>query len=421
MRGPLLPRRWARAGRKAAPTEAVSPRRSRPRGGFFAPAGPLVPQLKPVDQALKTRAYAAQGGDVGRSWRRVKGEVREGVHVADSASVTVKEAGKLWLASAEAAGLERSTRNQYEQHLRLHIEPMIGGTKLSALSIPAIRAFEDQMRAAGRSPAMLRKVLVSLGSLITDAQERGLAMRNPVRDMKVRRKGKERRSERRHKGKLRVGEHIPRPDEIRAIVGALEGRWRPVLLTAIFTGLRASELRGLRWADVDLHARELHVRQRADCFAEIGAPKSESGERTVPIPPLVANALKEWKLACPKGELDLVFPNASGGVESHRAIRGRGLIPAQIRAGVTVDTGEVDGEGRPVLQAKYTGLHALRHFYASWCINRTADGGLGLPLKVVQERMGHASVVMTSDVYGHLFPRGDDGEEMAAAERALLG
>ena len=176
-----------------------------------------------------------------------------------------------------------------------------------------------------------------------------------------------------------------------------------------------------RWSDVDIERRSLRVEQRADRFNEVGAPKSESGARAVPLPPLVANALKEWKLACPKGELDLVFPNCAGGVESHRAIRGRGLIPAQIKAGVSIDTGTVDAKGRAVFVAKYTGLHALRHFYASWCINRVADGGLGLPLKVVQERMGHASVVMTSDVYGHLFPNGDDGEEMAAAERALFG
>src|SRR4029079_7032635 len=129
----------------------------------------------------------------------------------------------------------------------------------------------------------------------------------------------------------------------------------PVLLTAIFTGLRASELRGLRWTDVDLDRRELRVEQRADRFNEIGVPKSESGARSVPIPPLVANALKEWKLKCPKGELGLAFPNASGGVESHRAIRGRGLIPAQIRAGIAADTGNVDKKGRPILAAKYTG------------------------------------------------------------------
>ena len=79
------------------------------------------------------------------------------------------------------------------------------------------------------------------------------------------------------------------------------------------------------------------------------------------------------------------------------------------RAGVTVD-------GR----AKYTGLHALRHFYASWCINRRVDGGLELPLKLVQARLGHASISLTADCYGHLFPRGDDLEELAAAERSLL-
>jgi integrase len=70
---------------------------------------------------------------------------------------------------------------------------------------------------------------------------------------------------------------------------------------------------------------------------------------------------------------------------------------------------------------QYTGLHSLRHFYASWCINRKADGGLELPAKVVQARMGHSSIMVTLDTYGHLFPRNDDTKEMADAEAALLG
>ena len=73
------------------------------------------------------------------------------------------------------------------------------------------------------------------------------------------------------------------------------------------------------------------------------------------------------------------------------------------------------------MQPKYTGMHTLRHFFASWCINRKQDGGLELPLKVVQERLGHSSVTMTADTYGHLFPRGDDTAELAAAEKALFG
>jgi integrase len=88
----------------------------------------------------------------------------------------------------------------------------------------------------------------------------------------------------------------------------------------------------------------------------------------------------------------------------------RGLIPVQVAAGV-VDKGGA---------AKYTGLHSLRHFYASWCINREVDGGLGLPAKVVQERLGHSSITVTLDTYGHLFPRGDDTAALGKAEAALL-
>ncbi len=364
-------------------------------------------------------------------------EVREGTHVADSASATVGKAGEFWLASAKASGLERSTIDQYRQHVELHIAPLIGETLLSKLTVPAVRAFEDQLRETGRSQAMIRKVMVSLGSLLADALERGLVGRNVVREKsRARQRGADKRLERRQRGKLKVGVDIPAREEIKAIVGALAGRWRPLLLTAIFAGLRASELRGLRWADVDLDRREIRVHQRADRFNDIGRPKSEAGERTVPIPPMVANALKEWRLVYPRPVASrtdqgspileetkpehLVFPNGLGKVESLANIINRGLLPAQVAAGVCDPSGETDGDGNPVMKARYTGMHALRHFYASWCINRPEDGGLGLPPKVVQERLGHASIVMTMDVYGHLFPRGDDADEMAAAERALL-
>ena len=137
---------------------------------------------------------------------------------------------------------------------------------------------------------MVRKVLVSLGTLLADSQERGLVGRNVVREKSRRRqKGHDRRQERRQKGRLKVGVDSPTREEAKSIVGALKGRWRPLLLTAIFAGLRASELRGLRWRDVDLDKREIHVRQRADRFNAIGRPKSEAGERTVPVPPIVAN------------------------------------------------------------------------------------------------------------------------------------
>lgn len=333
-------------------------------------------------------------------------EVREGVHIADSDSATVAQAGALWLVSCEANGLERATVDQYRQHVKLHIEPFIGETLLSRLTVPMARGFEDELRNAGRSSQMVKKVLSSLSMLLSDAQERGLAVRNPVRDMRAKR---QKGSDGRQKAKLRLGVDIPSRDEIRAIVGALEGRWRPFLLTAIFTGLRASELRGLPWSAVDLESRSLSVFQRADRYNKIGRPKSGAGDREVPLTPMVVNTLREWKLRCPKGELDLVFPNGAGNVESLGNIVNRALKPPQVRAGLLLDG-----------KAKYTGMHALRHWYASWLINRKEDGGLGLPPKTVQERMGHSSITMTLDVYGHLFPRGDDADELAAAEAVLL-
>lgn len=362
-----------------------------------------------------------------------KVEVREGVHVADSASVTVKQAGAFWIATGEQDGLERSSLDQRRRHLRLHIEPFIGTTLLSQLTVPSVREFADKLRAAGRTQVMVRKILGSLGSSLSDSQERGLATRNPVRDLRgSRRRGKERQADKRQKGKLKIGVDIPTRKETKAIVDAAQGRWRPLIITAVFSGMRSSELRGLRWSDVDLVKGEISVQQRADDYGEIGPPKSSAGERVIRLPPIVISSLKEWRLACPRrvvtgtnGEpvkdQHYVFPTGSGNVESRSNITKRGFLPTQVAAGVSIPTNRRDKDGRVIMAAKYGGLHALRHFYASWLINSAKDGGLGLLPKAVQERLGHSSIVMTMDTYGHLFPSGDDADEMAAAERALLG
>jgi integrase len=365
------------------------------------------------DRHLKT---FAKKRDADAHHAIVGAAVRAGTHTADSKSVTVAKAAELWLTSCDAAGLERTSIVAYRQHVDLRIVPVLGALRLSQLTVPLVRGFEDRLAADGYSPVMVRTTRRLLGALLADAQERGLVAQNVVRSLRTSRRGKDARGERRRNGKLKVGVNIPSPDEMRAIVAALAtideaARFRPLLLTAIFTGLRASELRGLRWADVDLKRGEVHVRQRADRYGKIGRTKSEAGERTVPLPPLVVSALREHRLACPNSTLGLAFPNSKGNIDHRNSIVERGFHPAQVAAGV------VDQHGR----AKYKGLHALRHFYASWCINRRVDGGLELPLKVVQARLGHASTQMTADTYGHLFPRGDDGAELAAAERAFLG
>jgi integrase len=350
----------------------------------------------------------------------VSTSVRAGTHTADSKSVTIAKAAELWLATCDANGLERATIAAYRQHVDLRIVPLLGSLRLSQLTVPLVRSFEDRLAADGRSATMVRKARHLLGALIADAQEHGLVAQNVVRSLRTTRRSKARRIDRRRKGKLKIGVDIPSPAEIRAMIAQLasiEGnaaRFQPILLTAIFTGLRASELRGLRWEDIDLKRGELHIRQRADRYNKIGQTKSEAGERTVPLPPIVVTVLRKHFLACPKSSLGLAFPNSKGKIDHRTSIIERGLWPVQIAAGLV----KLDKSGKPI--AKYPGLHALRHFYASWCINRKVDGGLELSPKMVQERLGHATFAITMDTYGHLFPRNDEGAELAAAEKAFL-
>jgi integrase len=267
-------------------------------------------------------------------------------------------------------------------------------------------------------------IVTSLGSIIADAQERGLESHNPVREMRKNRGKRGRKANGREKP-LEMGVEIPEAAEIRRILAKAAGRRRALVAVLAFAGLRASEMRGLRCSDIDLDGHALSVRQRADQGGDIGEAKSLAGYRTVPLMPLVVNALKEWRLACPKSTLYLVFPNGKGNVETHQNIVQRHWHKLQLAAGVVVPLLDkagkpvVDKKGKPVLAPKYSGLHNLRHFFASWCIARQEAGGLALDPKTVQIRCGHASIKQTLDRYGHLWPANDDAALMAAAERAF--
>jgi integrase len=317
--------------------------------------------------------------------------VKRGTHVAPSKSITVADACDKWIKRVEADGKERSTIDQYRQHAKLHIIPKLGKVRLANLEMKVEDFREDLL--ANLSRPMARKVLISLRQMLKSNKyghvADGITIKLPKRD----------------KRKLEIGRNIPTPGEIKRMVGAATDlRARALLLLAAFTGLRASELRGVRWSDVDLKKGEVHVRQRADKYFEIGAPKSEGSRRTVPLDlGTVGDALKQWKLKCGNFASDLVFPDSEGKPLHH----GRLLKPLR---------SVMKGAG---IRNEY-GLHSFRHFFASWCINAKADGGRELPPKSVQALLGHSSITMTLDTYGHLFPRNDDPAELAKSVRNLL-
>jgi integrase len=347
-------------------------------------------------------------------------EIREGRHVSDRDSITVDAMAEIWI-SAVAKGrgdhgpAEYSTLRQYKSHHKHHINPYLGGLKLSQINKAQVAAFRDHLLGKLSRP-MAAKVMRSFKSLMAEAEARGYVAVNAARSVKI-------GTGKRHKAEV----EIPSKADIKAILAKLDElasqsnpkhakawrRWRVFLTTAIYSGFRASELRGLPWKDVDLKAGTLTVSQRADERGVIGSPKSLSSRRTISIPDHLVALLRTWKLECPAGAL--VFPNWRGKVERLSDIHGRAWTPLQLAAGITRPKTDAlgnplrDADGRPLVRPKFN-FHALRHFRASLLIEQGAN------FKELQSELGHTDIAMTVGLYGHLFK--DEAAKKERAERA---
>src|SRR5262249_54682070 len=225
----------------------------------------------------------------------------------------------------------------YRAHVFCHIKPMIGEVKLADLTQATVGNFGKMLREAGRSPVMIRKLTTSLCSLLSEAQADNLVKVNVVRE-RSRSKGRRKHTAKRLKPVVEAGRDMPTLEEMKAILEAAPPRWRTFLLVAAFTGMRVSELRGLRWEDVDLKESVIRVRQRADKNGVMGMPKSEAGKkRSISIGPKVVQTLREWKLK--SGGSELVFPSQAQYHNSNKvlalsSIIRLGLIPAVLAAGL---------------------------------------------------------------------------------------
>jgi integrase len=150
-------------------------------------------------------------------------------------------------------------------------------------------------------------------------------------------------------------------------------------LTAFLTGLRAGELWDLQWSDMDGSSKQIHVK-RSLWKNEFQKPKTKNAMRKIDITDRFVRELKQWKLACPISEDDLVFPSHEGCRTMHTNVMNRFFYPALRRAGL-----------------RQVSFHSLRHSNASFRIQA------GQNTKYIQGQLGHASINMTMDAYGHLF------------------
>ncbi|MGD0627650.1 MAG: site-specific integrase [Thermodesulfobacteriota bacterium] len=172
---------------------------------------------------------------------------------------------------------------------------------------------------------------------------------------------------------------ILNPDEIEKLLTTTTSPYRLAFLTCVLTGLRAGELWGLRWSDIDWHALQINVRQSL-WQGQFQTPKSKYSIRKVDVPEQLAFALKRWKIVCPKNDQDLVFPNTKAKITSHDGVVKRHFLPALRRAGL-----------------RQVSFHSLRHTNASMRIAASQN------IKYIQTQLGHSSIKVTLDIYGHLF------------------
>ncbi|SDG07651.1 Site-specific recombinase XerD [Blastococcus aurantiacus] len=314
----------------------------------------------------------------------------------------------------EGQRLSPSTLASYRKNIRLHIDPYLGAHPVARLTAPAVDAWMRQLEAAGRadgqgglSARTVRYVYTILRSALGDAVKQGRLSVNPTD-----------RSTPPSPSEARPPEmQAWTASELVRFLGWADGDdrdlamgWR--LLAA--TGMRRGEALALRWRDIDLDAGRLAVRRSVGVVKSKGAgeqliegPTKTGRARVVDLDSGTVAALRAYRAARGSLALELVRDSALvlstlDGSHRHPERFSRRFVGQIVRARKAL--GE---EGLPVIR-----LHDLRHTHATLLL---ADG---VPVKVVSERLGHASATITLTVYQHVHP--GMGREAADRFAALL-
>jgi integrase len=322
--------------------------------------------------------------DAQRELTRLLHQMNTGVYM-EPTKITVREFLEQWLRDSVRPSVAASTYDAYELAVRRHLLPGLGSTILSRLQPAAIqsvlRGLLENGRASGRgglAPASVLKAYETLHRACEQAVKWGWLARNPCKAV-----DRPRLATR----DLQVWDE----EKTRLFLEEARrtGRYYPVYLAAIATGMRQAELLGLRWQDVDLLSATASIGQiyYRGAFKQ---PKTARGRRTVALPTILLEELRRHKARQNEERLllgpdyydhGLIFAQPNGKPLHVRNLIRRDFAPLMRRTGV------------PRIR-----FHDLRHSHASHLLRA------GVHPKVVSERLGHARVGITMDVYSHILP-----------------
>jgi integrase len=372
------------------------------------PSGLTRWQASYVDAAGNRRAKLFERRTDGDAWlTKVKRDLQLGTHVPMSESPTVAEACTDYIEHCRSRmkRRERMTRRcfvLYEGHINnfiLHDTMGLSAVKLAKLTKSTIGEFRDRLRNAGTSVQVTRKALGTFCRVIDLAISKDQLAVNPARHITV--------IGTREEGTRKVV--VPPKTAVRALIGAAGLELRVKIMFAAATGVRAGEQWSLRWRHIDFTAREITVETRVDIYGDEDVTKSDAGMRTVPLGEAMITELKAWKLRSPfSKDGDLVFPNDVGKHTSHTNFVKREWI-ALFKAMAEAHKKDASKPAPPRFK-----WHHLRHFAVSCWIET------GAPPKTVQTWVGHATLALTMDTYGHLFKSDKHNDAMDAIAASLL-
>lgn len=340
--------------------------------------------------------------DAERARTELLGRLDQGTYVAPTKS-TLGEFLAEWLDTIETT-VRESTADSYRRNVENHVIPRIGSVRLTSVDAGTLNGLYAEMLRSGRrdgrgglSPRTVRYVHTILHRAFKDAVRWGRLVRNPAdaADPPAAGSGEE------------------RPDietwdaaTLRQFLGLArehEERWYAAWVLLATTGARRGEVLGLRWADVDLEAGRLSIRQSLTVVQHrpvFEAPKTAKGRRAVALDPGSVLVLREWR----RRQLEERMAMGSGWADT-------GLV-------FTQPTGElvhpeafskVFERRVAVWRLPRLTIHGLRHTWATLAL----EGGVHP--RVVQERLGHSTIAVTLGTYSHVSPSLHDEAARAVA------
>lgn len=310
--------------------------------------------------------------------------LQQGVYVEPTKLTVAEFLRETWLPAAKGT-LRPTTYSSYEMHVRCYLVPAFGHLRIQQLAPPLINTFYGSLQEGwnGRqalSPASVRRIHATLHRAFRDAVRWQLIVRNPASGADPPRAG-------------RPEVRVWTPDQLRTFLRGARGDRNFVLwLFYVLTGTRRGEALALRWSDVDLAIGNATIRRSlvpVDHRLVFGEPKTDRGRRRISLDPqLVATLRTHRRRQCEERLLmgpahhdqDLVFAHPDGSP----------LRPEQVSR-------RFSALGRAI-GVPATRLHDMRHLHATLAL------AVGVPTRVLADRLGHSTTAVTSDIYQHVLP-----------------